>query len=193
MKSPMIGLTGGIGSGKSVVSRILAIKGYNVVDTDRLAKEIMDSSDSVKTRITAEIDPACVTAGRIDPRRLADIVFADSTMLAVLNNIVHGMVRERLMEMAEESGAPFFVETAIFRSSGLWRMCRSELRVTAPEELRIERVARRNGLDAAAVRARMEAQQNECELPEDAPPVNIIVNDGIIPLLPQINTYISKI
>ncbi len=193
MKSPMIGLTGGIGSGKSVVSRILAIKGYNVVDTDRLAKEIMDSSDSVKTRITAEIDPACVTAGRIDRRRLAEIVFADSTMLAVLNNIVHGMVRERLMEMAEESGAPFFVETAIFRSSGLWRMCRSELRVTAPEELRIERVARRNGLDAAAVRARMEAQQNECELPEDAPPVNIIVNDGIIPLLPQINTYISKI
>ena len=189
----MIGLTGGIGSGKSVVARILAIKGYRVVDTDRLAKEIMDTSDTVKTRIATEIDAACISGGIIDRRHLAEIVFADATMLSVLNDIVHGMVRERLVDMAAAAKEPFFVETAIFGSSGLWRLCGGELRVEAPEELRIERVVRRNGLDPSAVRARIESQRHESELPAGAPPVQIILNDGTTPLLPQINAYITNL
>lgn len=189
----MTGLTGGIGSGKSVVAHVLTIKGYEVVDSDTLARRLMDESAVVKDRIAAEIDTSCVRDGLIDRRRLADIVFSDVRRLAVLNDIVHGLVRERLAEIAAHATKPFFVETAIFGSSGLWRLCSAELRVTAPEELRVERVMRRNGLSADAVRARIAAQRTETLLGDEAPPLFIIENDGHTAVLPQVDTFLATL
>lgn len=193
MSAPMIGLTGGIGSGKSVVARVLAVRGYKVVDTDGLARRLMDESDSVKRRIAAEIDDACIVDGRIDRRRLAGVVFADSSRLAILNDIVHGIVRAELEAMAARATSFFFVETAIFASSGLWRMCAAELRVDAPEELRVARVMRRSGITADEVRARIAAQQSEAKLPPGSPPVTVITNDGKHPILPQLDAFLARL
>ena len=90
----IIAINGGIGSGKSVVSRIVTVMGYPVYDCDAQARQLMDSSDEIKAAISAGIHHACIKDGQIDRAMLASIVFEDKEKLAILNSIVHGAVRE---------------------------------------------------------------------------------------------------
>lgn len=189
--SSIVALTGGIGSGKSVVSRILRIKGYEVIDTDAHAKAIMDSDDDIKQRLTAEIDNSVVHNGVIDRRRLAEIVFADSEKLALLNSIVHGKVRDSLQNIANQREGVLFVETAIFYQSGLNRMADAEWRVESPLELRISRVMARNSLRRDEVIARIASQKFIPNSDEPQPSLTIIYNDEQHLLLPQINEAIA--
>lgn len=189
--SSIVALTGGIGSGKSVVSRILRIKGYEVIDTDAHAKAIMDSDDDIKQRLTAEIDNSVVHNGVIDRRRLAEIVFADSEKLALLNSIVHGKVRDSLLNIANQRDGVLFVETAIFYQSGLNRMADAEWRVESPLELRISRVMARNSLRRDEVIARIASQKFIPNSDEPQPSLTIIYNDEQHLLLPQINEAIA--
>lgn len=182
----LIAITGGIGSGKSVVSRILRILGYDVFDCDSEAKALMDADRAIHKRLNDEIDREIVRDGIIDRRRLADIVFADAEKLAVLNSIVHGAVRRRIEEWKSASPSSLvFVETAILFQSGLNEDVDYELRITAPEDIRIRRVMARNSLTAEAVRARIESQRFTPPLDAVIPPVITICNDGITPVLPQ--------
>lgn len=157
----MILITGGIGSGKSVVSRILRANGFEVYDSDTEARRLMDSSDDIKHRLNAEIAAGIVdTRGCIDRLLLARLVFADAAKLRNLNAIVHGAVREDIA--ARMSLNPqMFVETAIPVSSGLVDMADEVWQIEAPEMLRIRRVMARNHISADAVRDRIEAQRSE--------------------------------
>lgn len=182
----LIGITGGIGSGKSVVSRILRIKGYEVVDTDALARRLMDGDEQIKDALNSEIAPGCVHSGVIDRRLLAESVFSDSSKLSALNALVHGAVLAELGRIARKSTQKYiFVETAIFYQSGLHRLCCAEWEVTAPVQVRIERVMQRNGLTRGEVEARIRAQQYEVA-EEEAVPGAEIVNDGSRSVLLQI-------
>ncbi|MDE6436166.1 MAG: dephospho-CoA kinase, partial [Muribaculaceae bacterium] len=96
MSTFLIAITGGIGSGKSVVSRVLRAMGYPVYDCDSQAKAIMDADAEIHRRLCSEIDAAVVTDGVIDRKRLAEIVFNDKAKLAVLNAIVHSAVKAHL-------------------------------------------------------------------------------------------------
>lgn len=189
----VIALTGGIGSGKSTVARALRVWGYEVFDCDSQAKAVMDADDEIKRRIAAEIAADAVKDGCIDRECLAHIVFADDAMLDILNSIVHGAVKRRISHwIAERSLAEIvFVETAILYSSGLCRMVDGELRVEAPEEVRIERVMRRNRLSREAVVARIDAQRDETSPANPLRRVDIIVNDGIRAVMPQLLAYIG--
>ena len=89
----IIGVTGGIGSGKSVVCRFLRILGYSVYDSDERAKVLMDSSTSIKSALVAEFGADVCIDGVLDRRRLAEIVFADAMALNRLNAIVHPAVK----------------------------------------------------------------------------------------------------
>ena len=89
----IIGVTGGIGSGKSVVCRFLHILGYSVYDSDERAKVLMDSSASIKSALVAEFGADVCIDGVLDRRRLAEIVFADAMALNRLNAIVHPAVK----------------------------------------------------------------------------------------------------
>ena len=189
MKNQLIAITGGIGSGKSVVSEILRVMGYAVYDCDAEAKRIMDTDLSIISAIATDIAASAIrTDGSIDRAELARIVFSDAEALRRLNSIVHEAVRRHLSQWsATPTSAPMpvkFVETAILYQSGLDRMVDEVWDVTAPEELRINRVMQRNGLSRHEVESRMAAQIYVPEHPHTA--VRRIANGETDALLPQI-------
>lgn len=189
----IIAITGGIGSGKSIVSRVVEAMGYHVYDCDSQAKRLMDESDRIKQDITRRIGESCVKSGRIDRAELAGIVFGCEEKLATLNSIVHGAVREHLAMWAatlEGRATICFVETAILYQSGLDAMVDEVWEVTAPTELRVERVMKRNGLTAGQVKARIDSQDSfQATSPHHC--VHLIVNDDDRAVLPQIERLLT--
>lgn len=196
----LIAITGGIGSGKSVVSTILSKLGYAVYDCDSRAKHLMATSDEIRRELVAEFGAEVVREdGSIDSQRLAKRVFGNSEALQRLNGIVHPRVKQDILRWAREhdeanagdgsrcrphSGAAF-VETAILRESNLHTIVDEEWQVTAPEEVRVARVMKRNGLTETEVRARIASQSSY----KVAHP---IVNDGVTALLPQIMSRLAE-
>lgn len=182
----IVAVTGGIGSGKSVVCHVLSAMGHPVYDCDTEAKRLMDSDRAMQQRIGAEVCPEAITADGINRKVLAECVFIDAGKLQKLNEIVHGAVRAHFSAWAEgQTTATLFVETAILYESGFDSLVGEVWEVTAPMETRIERVARRNGLSRNEIEHRM-ASQN-CQMHANH---KIIINDGDTPLLPQIFTLL---
>ena len=181
--SQLIAITGGIGSGKSVVSRILRTMGYPVYDTDSNARRLMDASGVIRRRLIERFgQEVYLSDGSLDRARLGGIVFGNAEALASLDGIVHPAVAADVRQWAAGKRVAFF-ETAILRSSGMWRMASSVWRVDAPVDVRVARVVRRNGLAPYAVKARMSAQQAELTGFDGE---HVVVNDGRRPVLPQI-------
>lgn len=188
----LIAISGGIGSGKSVVSRIVTVMGYEVYDCDSRAKVLMDSDGNIKERISREIHPECVADGCINRKRLADIVFNDADSLDRLNAIVHAAVRDDLKRWAESSDAVKFVETAILYQSGIDKMVDAVWEIDAPLDLRISRVMNRNNISREEVLSRIASQDSF--IPQSVHPSVIqIINDGVLPLIPQIETALSSL
>lgn len=186
-------ITGGIGSGKSVVSRILRILGYPVYDCDSRAKVLMDADETIKQHIIYHIDSEAVGEdGAIDRRRLAATVFADAEKLALLNAAVHASVKLDLMCWAKKCKCQHaFVETAIMFQSGLNEIVTDEWRVDAPLEIRIDRVMKRNSLSRAEVELRIAAQEYSLTPDTRIPPLHEIINDGSHPIMPQIQQLLT--
>lgn len=192
----VIAITGGIGSGKSVVSAMLAAMGFDAYDCDAEAKVLMDNDSDIKARIAAEVTPeALCEDGSLDRPAIAAAVFADSRRLSKLNSIVHGAVRNHLEAWIEKkttlTSGPLFVETAILYQSGLDAMVDEVWEVCAPVALRIERVISRNGCQRAEVEARI-ASQDSFVPTRKHPRVNAILNDGITPVLPCVEKLLRE-
>lgn len=192
----MIGITGGIGSGKSVVSRVLRLKGYSVYDCDLEAKRIMDTSADVLTALNARFgDEVCPPEGPISRPALASRVFSDESHRLWLNTLVHRLVRVDLLqwkEKMEKSGNnPCFVESAIMASSGLASLCDEVWIVTAPDNVRLRRAMARDHSSEEKIRTRIEAQMSE-EKTLSSLGVKIlrIDNSEFRPLLPQISSIL---
>jgi dephospho-CoA kinase len=154
-----VGLTGGIGSGKSAVANFLAQLGAFVIDTDELAREAVAPGSPGLAEIE-RLWPQVVVSGALDRAALADIVFADERARERLNSIVHPAVRRLAAELETNAAAgrtivhvvPLLFET------GYAALLDRSIVVIAPEADRIARVAARDGVDEARVRARMAAQ-----------------------------------
>lgn len=188
----LIAIAGGIGSGKSIVSQILRVMRFKVYDCDKEARALMDRDEGMKSRIERMIAADVILADRtIDRRRLAEIVFADEMMLATLNGIVHEAVREDIMrwKQANADERLLWVESAIIYESGIDRMVDEVWEVTAPVDLRVERVMARNSMSRDQVMERIEAQSRTDFEPHRC--VKTIVNDGIAPVLPQVFRLLS--
>lgn len=186
-------ITGGIGSGKSIVSRVLTAMGYPVYDCDSRARSLMDMSAEIKHAIALNIGAGVILPDdSIDRRLLAEIVFRNKQMLLTLNSIVHQAVRDDLARwVSDRPSALVFVETAILYESGLDRVIDSEWNVTAPTDIRVDRVIARNGLSREHVLARIEAQSGTTP-PKSSHNIITLVNDDITPLLPQIESALFK-
>ena len=190
----LIGLTGGIGTGKSTVARILRLRGYDVYDCDLEAKRLMDESTEVRRSLRDRWGEEIYSAeGELDRCKVAGYVFADCREKAWLDSLVHGLVRDDLkMWIDTHSGYrhdTVFVESAILFSSGLADMCQEVWEVTAPLDIRVERVMKRSGLTREQALARIEAQKEEQNICQSLHTLQI-VNDGTTPLLdaiPDIN------
>lgn len=190
----LIAITGGIGSGKSVVSQILRILDYPVYDCDTQARIIMDNDLDIHHNLCRHIHPNAVVGGIVDRPLISSIVFNDADALDRLNNIVHGAVKAHLMAWSEacvQAGHNIrFVETAIPIQSGLYRQVDAIWQVTASARLRIDRVQRRNNLTISQVEDRINAQKSENL---DAIPHQDIPNDTDTPLLPRIHYLLDSL
>ena len=182
----VIGLTGGIGTGKSEVSRLLGELGAEVIEADRVAHEAYEPGTPGWREVVEAFGEGLLGAdGRIDRKRLGGIVFDDEQARERLNGIIHPIVRQLLEERIaglERTGervvvieVPLLVE-AIKQQSRWTRMLDEIWVVTAPEEKAVTRVQARSGLDETAVRARIRSQATERERIEYADAV--IDNSG---------------
>jgi len=181
----LIGLTGGIGSGKSTVARALEGLGYPVYDTDREAKRIIVENTVVRSQIEYLFGSDVYEGDRYRTEKVAAQVFADRSLLDKLNRIVHPAVcfdvRHWAQRMEEqEPGKPCFVECAILFESGISAECDKVAEVTAPLETRILRTMLRDGASREQVERRIASQMTEEERCSRAD--IIIVNDGLTPV-----------
>lgn len=189
----IIGITGGIGAGKSMVSRILRLKGYPVYDCDSEARRIMEGSGHIKQCISDRLGSGCInTDGSLNRQVIARHVFASESHRMWLNSLVHGMVRDDVaLRAARTPGENFFVESAILSTSGLDRMCGAIWLVEAPELVRIARAAYRDGSSVESVRLRIDSQKSEFEAISRHSRTVHIDNGGITPILPQIEDALA--
>ncbi|MDE5857791.1 MAG: dephospho-CoA kinase [Muribaculaceae bacterium] len=189
----LIAITGGIGSGKSVVSQILRKLGFPVYDSDTEARQLMDNSIIIKNEIREKIDSAVIEKdGSINRKKLSEIVFNNAAKLNTLNHIVHSAVRNDLQQYVKGCNCPVvFVETAILYQSEIDRMVYAVWDVYAPVDVRIKRVMKRNSLTAEEVKKRIKSQEF---MPEQVHKrTMIIINDDKTAILPQIETFLSDI
>lgn len=172
-----VGLTGGIGSGKSEVARFLESFGAYVIDTDLLSREaVAPSSDAL--REIGRAWPTVVRGGHLDRAALAQIVFADTQARARLNAIVHPHVR-RLAEERERyatAGQTIVHVVPLLFETGYANRCDATIVVIAPDEARRTRIRTRDRLTDDQIDARMRAQIDPLEARKLA--THVIENDG---------------
>jgi dephospho-CoA kinase len=172
-----VGLTGGIGAGKSAVADVFAGLGAFVVDTDAIAREVVAPNSDGLMEI-ARVWPHTVRDGMLDRAALADIVFADASARERLNALLHPHIRRLALEREAraKSGQLIVHVVPLLFETGYDRLVDRSVLVAAPLEARVARVVERDKLDEARVRARMAAQIE----PEQARAAAdyIIENDG---------------
>jgi dephospho-CoA kinase len=153
-----VGLTGGIGSGKSEVAKIFAQLGATIIDADQLAREVVAPGTPGFAEIAARW-PQVIREGVLDRAGLAAIVFADAEERDALNAIVHPRVRARAAELEAKAGDGVAVHVIPLLFEGdFWKECDATIVVIAPVETRIERVHVRDGMSREDALRRMSAQ-----------------------------------
>lgn len=190
----VIGITGGIGSGKSVISRIIRANGFEVYDCDYEARLLMTNEKNVRKRIIDLLgSDSYDSSGNLNRSFIASLIFKNSTLRKDLNIIVHNAVKENLecILNSKRRGKKFFIESAILFSSGLDYLCDEIWIITSPEKLRFERIKSRDNLSDESIRDRIASQMKEFEkLPEKD--IVYIENDGREEILPGILQRLSS-
>jgi len=159
----IIGLTGGIGSGKSTVAAYIASKGIPVYIADDEAKKLMDSK-RISSRIQAVFSENILSdSGKLDRKKIAAIVFKAPEKLVKLNEIVHPEVKKHFENwLKNHEKAPFIIkEVAILFETGGNTSCDKVILITAPQEVRIERAIKRDGLTRESILERIQNQLPE--------------------------------
>ena len=155
----MIGLTGGIGSGKSVVAKIFATLGIPVFNADDEAKRIMQTSPEIKTKLIEQFGMDIYNESGLDKEKLASIVFDDPFQLQLLNAIVHPVTIQAAKAWAAKQTSPYVIkEAALIFESGAADGLLKVIGVTAPLSLRTHRVMQRDGITKEQLDARMRNQ-----------------------------------
>ena len=188
-----IGLTGGIGSGKSTIAQAIKHIGYPVYIADKEAARLMDSHPDIRKDITERLGANCYTSeGHINKPVLAQIIFENKEALEEVNRIVHPRVMEAFEQWAAmQSASLVFCETAILYESGLERYFDAVICVTAPEEVRVRRVMERDHCELKDVMARVRNQMDEDEKCQRAN--FVIYNDGEHMAVPQVLDVLHKL
>jgi dephospho-CoA kinase len=180
-----IGLTGGIGSGKTTVARIFEVLGIPVYYADQAAKDLMNQDPELKNKIISGFGPQSYKEGKIDRPFLASRVFGDAEKLALLNSFVHPATIRDAEAWMKRQTTPYAVkEAALIFEGGLEKYFDYVIGVSAPEYLRLERAMQRDQTSAENVLQRMQQQMDENEKISQCD--FVIVNDGKQALLPQV-------
>lgn len=196
MNAPkIIGITGGIGSGKSYVSTLLQQKfGIPVYDCDAEAKRLTATNEEIRQQLIALVGPEVFEGGELNKKLLADYLFADVENASQINAIIHPVVLKDFIKWTTDNRQQTIVglESAILYESGFSNSVDYVLFVDAPEDVRLHRAMLRDSASEAQIRARMKMQQPELHRLQ----ADFIINNNVsndTELLKQINQIIHII
>lgn len=160
-----IGITGGIGSGKSVVSRILRCNGFIVYDCDTRARSLMEEDKQLKELLEEKLGSFIYHQdGKLNKNLLSQIIFNDKERRKLVNSIVHEAVRSDIKKKRKNTKGKFFIESAILATSGLDKYCDYIWLITSSERMRIKRIEKRDKLDLKQIEKRIHIQEEELDL-----------------------------
>ena len=189
----IIGVTGGIGSGKSVVSSLLRLMDVPVYDCDSEAKRLMRQSGEIREALIEVVGPEVYAPdGMLNRAYLAAYMFCDEGRVKQINRIVHPVVRADFRRWTQQTGRNVVaVESAILVEAGMKADVDEVWLVHAPEDIRLRRAMSRDGSGEEAVRSRMMRQQSDAEYLKQAD--KVVYNDGIHSLIQQTLGLLSRI
>ncbi len=186
-----IGLTGGIGSGKSTIARIFEVLGIPVYYADDASKRLMSENEELRDKIKEVFGEDAYINGDLNRRYLSEQVFNDESKLALLNSFVHPATINDAEQWMQKQVAPYVIkEAALIFESGSQKDLDYVIGVKAPEQLRLQRAMQRDTISEEQVKARMNKQMDEetklrlCDF--------IITNDEEHPVIPQVLSLHEK-
>jgi dephospho-CoA kinase len=161
----IIGLTGGIGSGKSTVAEIFLKNGFFVIDADMVSREVVEPGSAVLSEITEEFgDHVLDETGQLDRGRMAEIVFKNPEKRKILENLIHPAIIESILSKVRNSDSKKVIISApLLIESGININCDLVVVVTAPGELCLERAVKRDNLNRDHVESRIRSQMKDDE------------------------------
>lgn len=199
----LIGITGGIGSGKSIVARVLRCNGFSVYDCDSRAKEIMNHDPEIKSKIIEKVgeDAYSNEDGKLNRKFLAEKIFFDFEIREFINRLIHKAVREDLRNCLREQQSNesvkredhlFFVESAILATAQIATWCDKIWIVTCNIKKRIDRILHRDNLNKEEIEKRLESQNRELILIKSFDNIIELSNNENDSLLKEILELVNK-
>ncbi len=180
-----VGVTGGIGSGKSVVCQVFKTLGIPVFNADNAARHLMENDTTLVQQIQWLLGDDVYKDGKLDKDKVSTIIFEQPEKLQKLNGIVHpATISYATAWMNEQNAAYVIKEAAIFFESGSFKEIDVMIGVYAPKELRIQRAMDRSGISREKVLSIMAKQMDEDEKMKRCD--HVIINDDATPVLPQV-------
>ncbi|MFM8916905.1 MAG: dephospho-CoA kinase [Bacteroidota bacterium] len=194
MKPRLVGITGGIGSGKSTIARCLQAMGYLVFNADEQASSALEQNAEVVLQIKALIgNEAYDSNGKANRVFIASKVFADRELLKQMNSILHPVVRKMFEDWVanHKSEKILFKEAAILFESGANQQVDEVIAVVAPENVRLRRVLKRDKRSEKEIQDIMSRQMNQDELVAKCQ--HVIINDDHTPVMPALLEILKKL
>ena len=190
----IVGITGGIGCGKSVVSKIIGLMGYPVYDSDKNAKKIVDESDEIRAGLISRFGTEIYNGTKLNRKLLAEKIFSDNEARSFVNSLIHPAVLKDFIRWSElnlKKVDVVFIESAILFESGFNKYVDKILLVISTDKLRIERIRKRDNALISEIRKRIQSQIPQKELIKKSD--FIIKNDEKRSLLKQIRLFLENI
>lgn len=156
----IIGITGGSGSGKTTLLHLLAAHGAAIFDCDSVYHRLLREDAALLHRIGARF-PGTVEAGRLDRKKLGELVFADEAALHTLNGITHDAVRAELLRALAQKPTTAAIDAIGLFEAGLDELCDVTVAVAAPRAARVARLVQREGISAQYAHKRIDAQHSD--------------------------------
>ena len=156
----ILGITGGTGCGKTTLLKVIAENGGLILDCDAIYHELLASDTALLAAIETRF-PGTVENGVLQRKKLGAIVFSDEKALESLNKITHGAIKAEVLRRLESSPKLAAIDAIALFEGGLAELCHMTVAVTAPEEVRIQRLMRRDNISEDYARSRIAAQHDE--------------------------------
>lgn len=188
-----IGVTGGIGSGKSVVCDIFRLHGIPVFDADKEAKNLNDTSPVIREQITRHFGESLYSGSKLNRKKFASLIFHDEEKLTIANSIIHPVLAKYFTEwcLQREDQPLVIIDAALLIEAGFHRFVDSVITVSTPANVRIERVMKRDHTTRREVEARMKNQISEEEKIKLA---NVVIhNDNRQSLIRQVDDFLQSL
>jgi dephospho-CoA kinase len=187
-----VGVTGGIGSGKSTVCKIFESLGVPVFRADEEGRRLLEEDEGGVEEVKQLFGGTVIINGKPDRAKIAAIVFNEPDKLNALNAIIHHRVRSSFNTWADSQKTPLVIEeAAILFETGAYKLMDKMITVCAPEKLRIERIMKRDNISEGQVRERMKNQWSEGDKLDKSD--FVITNNDSTPLIPQVMEVYRKL